>query len=247
MAVSDVGAQSIIYGDERIGFTVRFLPRPQRCVAIHVMPDGAVCVDAPEHSELTQVIAAVRQRARWIWSQLEAQRKRHLHVLPREYVSGETHLYLGRRHLLKVHLDEQAPSRVRMWRGRLDVTTRSREPVVVRRLLEDWYRIRAQEVFAQVLASFAKHTAESKSATPWRLLAMRTQWGSCSPKGELLLNPHLVKAPRACIEYVVAHELCHLREHNHSPRFYQHLSAMLPDWQARKDELDGMAEWLLNR
>ncbi len=76
---------------------------------------------------------------------------------------------------------------------------------------------------------------------------MRTQWGSCSPKGELLLNPYLVKAPRACIEYVVAHELCHLIEHNHSPRFYQHLSAMLPDWQARKDELDGMAEWLLNR
>ncbi|MBP4052187.1 M48 family metallopeptidase [Chromobacterium violaceum] len=239
--------QSIIYGDERIEFAVRFVPRSQRRVAIHVMPDGTVCVDAPENSELTDVIEAVKQRARWIWVQLEAQRERRLHVLPREYVSGETHFYLGRRHILKVQLDDQAPPRVRMWRGRLDVTTRSREPTIVRRLLEDWYRVHAQEIFVQVLADLAKHTAGLQFTPPWRLLTMRTQWGSCSPKGELLLNPHLVKAPRACIEYVIAHELCHLKEHNHSPRFYQHLSAILPDWQARKDELDRMAEQLLNR
>ncbi|WP_254426989.1 RhuM family protein [Herbaspirillum sp. VT-16-41] len=77
--------------------------------------------------------------------------------------------------------------------------------------------------------------------------AMRSQWGSCSPKGEILLNPHLVKAPRPCIEYVLAHELCHLREHNHSDRFYRLLSRVLQDWEARKAELDGLAELLLNR
>jgi len=76
---------------------------------------------------------------------------------------------------------------------------------------------------------------------------MRTQWGSCSPKGDVLLNPYLVKAPKACIEYVVAHELCHLREHNHSERFYRLLSRVLPDWEARKAELDNLAELLLNR
>jgi len=95
---------------------------------------------------------------------------------------------------------------------------------------------------------------ELTSAAPWlsevppfRLLVMRTQWGSCSPAGELLLNPHLVKAPRPCVDYVLAHELCHLKEHNHSPAFYRALSALMPDWLARKEELDGMAEALLNR
>lgn len=76
---------------------------------------------------------------------------------------------------------------------------------------------------------------------------MRTQWGSCSPKGEVLLNPYLVKAPKVCIEYVVAHELCHLKEHNHSERFYRQLGRVLPDWTMRKAELDNMAELLLNR
>lgn len=56
-----------------------------------------------------------------------------------------------------------------------------------------------------------------------------------------------MKAPRPCIEYVVAHELCHLREHNHSDRFYKHLARTLPDWEARKAELDELAEQLLNR
>ena len=82
---------------------------------------------------------------------------------------------------------------------------------------------------------------------PLRLLSMRTQWGSCSPKGEVLLNPHLVKAPRACIEYVVAHELCHLKEHNHSERFYRLLGTVLTDWATRKSKLDDLAELLLNR
>ena len=61
-----------------------------------------------------------------------------------------------------------------------------------------------------------------------------------------MLNPHLVKAPRNCIDYVIVHELCHLKEHNHSPQFYQSLSRLMPDWKAVKARLDGMAELLLN-
>jgi hypothetical protein len=75
---------------------------------------------------------------------------------------------------------------------------------------------------------------------------MKTQWGSCSPKGELLLNPLLVKAPGHCVDYVIFHELCHLKEHNHSQRFYELLGGLLPDWEKRKAELDGLAEQLLN-
>lgn len=241
--------QSIRYGEERIDFTLRFPPRPQRSVAIHVMPDGAVQVDAPQGTDLLEVKNAVRQRARWIWQQLQAHRERQRHVTPREYVSGETHFYLGRRHMLKVQLTPVANgSGVRLWRGRLEVTVPQRDAATVRRLLEAWYREHARDVFTRVLTEVAQRMRLPKTQLPrWRLLSMRTQWGSCSPKGELLLNPHLVKAPRACIEYVVAHELCHLTEHNHSPRFYRLLSAALPDWAARKTELDDLAERLLNR
>lgn len=75
---------------------------------------------------------------------------------------------------------------------------------------------------------------------------MKKQWGSCSPQGHILLNPHLVKAPRDCIDYVILHELCHLQEHNHSPKFYQLLSQLMPAWKSVKTRLDSMAELLLN-
>ena len=245
--LTEVARYSVSYGDERIDFSVRFLPRPLRRVAIHVMPGGLVQVDAPEGSGLPEVKKAVRLHARWIWQQLEVLRQRQRHVLPREYVSGETHFYLGRRHMLKVQVSQRADAGVRLWRGRLEVTVPQRDAVAVRRLLDAWYRERAKDVFARVLADVAARMRLPQPAPAWRLLSMRTQWGSCSPKGELLLNPFLVKAPRACIEYVAAHELCHLKEHNHSARFYRLLGAVLPDWAERKKELDNLAEQLLNR
>lgn len=67
------------------------------------------------------------------------------------------------------------------------------------------------------------------------------------PKDELLLNPLLVKVLWYCVDYVIFHELCYLNEHNHSPRFYRLLSALVPDWEKRKIELDELAEHILNR
>ena len=238
---------SVVYGDERIGFSVRFISRLRKRVLIHVMPDGGVQVDAPEGVAISEVKQAVHQRARWVWQQLQAQHERKRYVLPREYVSGETHFYLGRRHMLKIQPAQGSQcTGVRLWRGRLEVTIAKPDPQAVRRLLDAWYRERAGEVFARVMRDLSTRM-RLRHAPPLRLLSMRTQWGSCSPKGEVLLNPHLVKAPRACIEYVVAHELCHLKEHNHSERFYRLLGTVLTDWATRKSELDDLAELLLNR
>lgn len=211
------------------------------------MPDGGVQVHAPEGVALHEIKWAVRQRASWVWQQLQVLHARKLHVLPREYVSGETHFYLGRRHMLKVQSAQGAPAGVRLWRGRLEITTATRDALTVRRLLDEWYRERATDVFARVIAEMAPRLGLRRGSPPSRLRSMRTQWGSCSPKGEVLLNPYLVKAPKVCIEYVVAHELCHLKEHNHSERFYRQLGRVLPDWTMRKAELDNMAELLLNR
>ena len=75
---------------------------------------------------------------------------------------------------------------------------------------------------------------------------MNRQWGSCSPSGILSLNPHLVKAPLTCIHYVLTHELCHLKHHNHSQHFYRRLARQMPQWRAVKRRLDKMAERLLS-
>ncbi|SFD18728.1 M48 family metallopeptidase [Collimonas sp. OK412] len=241
----------IDYGEERISFDIVFMPRPARRIAIHVDPNGAVQVDAPQEATVSEVIVAVRRRARWIWQRLREHRDRIKYVLPREYVSGETHFYLGKRYQLKVLLDQAAPQSVKLLGGRLEIVTHLRAAKQVRMLLDAWYRQRAEEVFGRRLLECASGLRWLKQLHPalpiFRLRTMRTQWGSCSPKGELILNPQLVKAPRHCIDYVIFHELCHLKEHNHSPQYYRLLLRILPDWEQRKMELDRLAEMLLNR
>lgn len=245
MVRSDV-QRAIQYGDARIALTIRFADTSAKRVAISVLPDGKVEALAPEDASLDDVMQAVRKRLRWIWQRLEAGQERRVHVLPREYVSGESHLYLGRRHLLKVHPAYGTRGGVKMLRGRLDVAAPEGKPEIVKALLDAWYRQRAQEVFLRRLEHCVDQARWLRKAPSMRLLKMKTQWGSCSPTGELILNPLLVKAPSTCIDYVLSHELCHLKEHNHSERFYRLLSGMVPDWQARKRELDDMAETILN-
>lgn len=235
------------YGDVRIAFAIRFVKGRARSIAIHILPEGTVQVDAPEDVALEDIVRAVGKRARWIWQQLEAWRERMQFVLPREYVSGESHLYLGKRYVLKVIVSKDADPAVKLLGGRLEVMTGSRAPEVVRSLLDVWYRQRAGEVFERRIAELSSRISWLKTTPAFRLRNMRTQWGSCSPKGVLLLNPNLVKAPRSCVDYVVSHELCHLKEHNHSAGYYRLLGKLMPDWEGRKRELDEMAEILLNR
>ena len=112
-------------------------------------------------------------------------------------------------------------------------------------LLTDWYKSRAKEVFARRLDVLLEQALWVQERPPIRILTMQTQWGSCSPNGRITLNPHLVKAPRDCIDYVILHELCHIAEHNHSDRFYRLLSQTMPNWEITKERLDGLASRIL--
>ncbi|MBL8374000.1 SprT family zinc-dependent metalloprotease [Accumulibacter sp.] len=239
--------RSIRYGDVEIGFTIRFMTGGRRRVAINVLPNGDVCVAAPDFATPDDVVAAVRRRARWVWQQLEACKVRQRLVLPRHYVSGESHIYLGRRHVLKVFVDATRPPSVRLWRGKLEVVSSRSAPEEVAALLDRWYRERASEYLSRLIEEMTADIRWLNAPPAFRLLRMKTQWGSCSPTGTLILNPDLVKVPRPCVEYVIAHELCHLREHNHSVRYFELLSGVMPDWAKRKAELDVLAELALNR
>ncbi|MBF0183887.1 MAG: M48 family metallopeptidase [Magnetococcales bacterium] len=238
---------SIVYGDDRIDFLVCVAPhRPKHKVAIHVCPDGSVQVDAPEGATEGEIRDAVRKQARWVLKHVSEARQQREHVLARHYVSGESHFYLGRRHLLKVTVAPDEQGRVKLLRGRLEVCCARDNPVLVKILLRAWYQERAKEYLQNRLAIHTDRLPWLAETPSWKLLPMQKQWGSCSPKGVISLNPHLVKAPRECVDYVLLHELCHLREHNHSERYYQLLGQWLPEWKLVKAKLDGMAELLLN-
>lgn len=174
--------RSISYGEERIGFSIRFLHRTTKRIAIHVHPDGSVTVDAPEGMDAGEVVAAVRRRVRWIWQRLRACREQNRHVLPREYVSGESHFYLGKRHMLKVIVDSTEPEGVKLLRGRLEIRTRSKNATSIRTLLDAWYRRHAKDVFARRIADCAAKTPWLKAIPGFRMLTMRTQWEAVRPR-----------------------------------------------------------------
>lgn len=235
---------SFRYGEERIAFQRVSRQNIQR-LSIKVHPDCRVVVAAPDSASDEAVLAAVRQRSRWIYEQLRDFRQQNEHSTPRQYLSGESHLYLGKQYMLKVNVAPRERQEVKLLRGQLVVSVRSYEAERVQGLLEDWYKLRAREVFTRRLDALLEQALWVQTKPPLRLLTMRTQWGSCSPRGRITLNPHLVKAPRDCIDYVILHELCHLVEHNHSERFYRLLTQVMPQWKKVKQRLDGMAVRLL--
>lgn len=238
-----ISQHRIAYGDQVIAFSLRRQPsRTVPRVAIHVEPDARVLVDAPDTAPLADVMTAVKKRARWISQHVEAARARLAHVLPREYVSGESLHYLGRRYRLKVVIDAGARAEARMRGAFITVMTPEQASTPIKMALDAWYRQRAREVFADRLTTIAAPLRWVKQLPPTRLQFMTVQWGSCSPSGRITLNPLLVKAPRECIDYVLLHELCHLLHHNHSPKFYQTLDRHMPNWRAVKEKLDNMAE-----
>ncbi|GAL96035.1 metal-dependent hydrolase [Acetobacter tropicalis NRIC 0312] len=235
------------YGGEQIRVELRPRARPGTTLRIKVHPDLTVQAVIPDGTSDADLEKALHQKTRWIWQKLRDFRAVQEHATPRAYVSGESHFYLGRRYLLKVHHQPDASETIRMLRGQLEVSVQERQALRIQKLLELWYFTRAQDVFRTRLNTLLPSALWVTIPPALKLQVMQTQWGNCSPGGTITLNPHLVKAPRDCVDYVILHELCHLKEHNHGPAFWSLLDRVMPDWGRHKARLDGMAEMILQK
>lgn len=226
----------IVWGRHRIPFFLTF--RDRKRLAITVEPNQVVTVVAPLGSTLDEVLSRVQKRAAWI-----ARQRAHFGQFqpltpPRRYVAGETHLYLGRQYRLKLFHDTVTSVRLAGRFFRVHLPDRN-NTAKIRRLLNAWYREHATRVFVcrlDVCLESARSLSVSRPEIVIRQMVKR--WGSCTRAGRLLLNPELVKTPLRCIEYVIMHELCHLKVHNHSREFYRLLTRCMPDWERRKSRLD---------
>ncbi len=235
---------SFRYGDKTYEYSVHLLATRKKTVSIHILPDASVEVRAPTHTTPKKIIEVMTKRARWVVRHIEQMRQHRSLILPREYISGESHFYLGRRYMLKVVQSDI--DRVKLIRGSFMIECGETNPEYVKALLDVWYKEHARQVFERRLVVVAAHIEWLNQTPPTSVRHMKKQWGSCSSLGRVSLNWNLVKAPMECIDYVITHELCHLREHNHSKKFYALLDRYASDWKPIKTRLDGMAEMLLN-
>jgi predicted metal-dependent hydrolase len=226
----------VTWARERLEFTLRRSDR--RTLGITVRPDLSVLVAAPRSPNVEAVLERVRKRARWIRKQQRFFSEFLPQVPPRRYVSGETHQYLGRQYRLKVIQSEACGVKLK---GRfIWVHTQNRNDAAqVRRLVQRWYLMRAEERLTRSFDEGVRRLGKRLDIVPqMRLRRMPKRWGSWTRRGLIWLNPELVKAPTACIDYVVAHELCHLVHGHHGRAFYDLLRRLMPDWEMRKARLE---------
>lgn len=226
----------ITYGGHHIAFHVRHAARQTLEIAVH--PDGSVVVTAPLGVNHEDVRERVARRARWIAGQKAYFAQFDPRTPPRRYVSGETHLYLGRRYRLKVEAGEKDSVRLRA--GRLVVKVRDVPAATsVAELVTAWYAEKAAERLAErAEVCWDRFSGPGRPIPRLRIRRMRSRWGSMSAGGLLTLNVDLVRAPRECIDYVILHEFCHVEHPDHGPAFRARLEQVLPDWERRKHRLE---------
>src|SRR5690554_3479396 len=227
---------SIIYGEKTICFTLLFSDRKTMEISVH--PDKSIIVKVPKQSDITIIEEKITKKARWVLKQLNYFKQFNPKTPPRSYVNGETHLYLGRQYRLKFLKGDK--NSVKLSHGFFHITCRNEPtPNAAKKLLNQWYSEKAQLQFTKSLVHCWQNFKHLEIEKPkLSIKQMQKRWGSLSSRGTITLNTNLIKAPKECIDYVVTHELCHLKHHNHSPDFYNLLSSIMPDWEKRKQKLE---------
>ena len=231
--------EQLQFGSQTIPYEVVFAARKTLEVSVH--PDLRVVVKAPEGTPLEDVRQRVSRRAAWI---LKQQRQFEIYlpdVPPRQYLSGETHRYLGRQYRLKVvEIPTDEAEHIQLSRQFLSVFTQNKSPEHIRPLVAGWYQMQAQAVFAKRLKLCYPKAA--RFGVPFPTLSirkMKASWGSCSARGHITLNIKLIQVPEEYIDYVLLHELCHLKARNHGAEFEKLLARVMPGWREKKQRLDG--------
>lgn len=224
---------SIQFGSKKIDFRIEYSDR--KTLGITVTPDMDVLVKAPNDSTINKIEEKLKKKAPWIIKQQSFFLAFHPKTTKRNYVSGETHLYLGRQYLLRVEENEKESVKLK---GKF-IVVKTHDKSRVKQLVNNWYLEHARSKFhataLPLIEKFKKYKVEPSSIV---LREMPTRWGSCTPKGKIILNPELIKAPKGCIEYVILHELCHLIHHDHTQRFMDLQTKEMKDWEKWKIKLE---------
>jgi predicted metal-dependent hydrolase len=226
----------INYGTTTIDYTLTYADR--KTLGVQVTPEMDVLVTAPTDALDEKIKERLLTKAAWIERQKDFFLSFYPKTPPRRFIAGETHLYLGKQYRLKI--EESDIESVKMARGYITVATKTKsDSQRIEKQLKAWYEQKAAIYFTKLFNAHAPIARDFYEGTPTlKFRWMKKRWGSCHANGQILLNVELMKAPKACIEYVIVHELCHLVHLNHSGGFYKLLGVYLPGWERVKERLE---------
>lgn len=214
---------------QEIEFKVIYSKR--RTLGISILPDSTVVVRVPYRTTDKTINRIVQEKASWIIKHRDSFRRQETSKLNRSYINGESHLFRGNESVLKIELSRR--SYVRFYDGTIAIGLgKPEDPKAIKRMLYKGYKAEAINtipgIFNKILQ---KHDNQMFKPAGLIFRTMKRRWGSCSNKGIITLSTELIKLPDLFIEYVVIHELCHLKHHNHGVGYYKLLSELFPEWK----------------
>jgi hypothetical protein len=224
------------YGKHSYDYSLRIENR--KSLSLTVTPSSQIIVKAPPMATEGRIEDFLKRKWLWLEKQVQYFGKRRGAFRPTEYVSGESLHYLGRQYKLVVDRG-QCEDGVTLRYGKLcvSVSDDDGERDNVAALLNGWLRERSHQVFHErlneVLSLFPGRKRPSLT-----IKRMSKRWGSYMGNDRIILNLNLIHASKDCIDYVMAHELCHYRHKNHTAAFYRLLNEKFPGWEQVKDKLE---------
>jgi predicted metal-dependent hydrolase len=208
-------------------------------------PFGQVKIAAPNRMDLDTIRIYAITKLSWIRKQqtkIIAQKRE----APREYLTKESHYFLGKRYMLKVIEHNLTPS-VKLKHNTIELYIRPETDTAKRKeILDEWYRTKLKEMIPLLIAKWEKVMAVE--VKDFGIKKMKTKWGTCNIDAQRIwLNLELAKKPSNCLEYIVIHEMTHLLERNHNTRFVALMNKFMPNWKELKEELNRLpvshTEW----
>jgi predicted metal-dependent hydrolase len=215
----------------------RVIRSSRTTLSVCVYPDGELIVRSPTQCTDQEIKDYVASKTRWIVKTL-LKFSEMPEPLALGFSDGESHAYLGALYPLRLNIAKRRSVNIEEDCFCLNVLPRDGE-IQIRSALTAWYRQQAEVVFLRRLDFCFQAFSEAPVKKPeLAIRKMKSRWGSCSSKGKVTLNLELMKHPIHVIDYVITHELCHLIEFNHSPRFYELMAQAIPHWKKAKDDLE---------
>jgi len=199
-------------------------------------PNGRVKVAAPRRMSQDVIRAYLISKLSWIRKQ-QTKFCNQEREAPRDYVSRESHYYLGKRYLLKV-IRHAGPARIVLKHQIIEMYVKPRTTKAKRKeLLQEWYRNQLRQLVPPLIEKWERRM--KVKVKEFGIRRMRTKWGTCNAQAKRIwVNLELAKKPVECLEYIVVHEMVHLMERRHNERFMAYLNHYMPGWKRIREELN---------
>ena len=209
----------------------------RRTLGITVSRDATVTVRVPLRTSRRTITRIVEEKAAWITRHRDNFINQHPDKPVRTYLNGSSHYFRGNKYILNI--SESRRKFVKFNCASIDMgLEKPYDETSVRKLLQKAYKTEAADILPVIFRNMLdKHSNQNFRPAALVIRSMRTRWGSCSNKGKVTLSSELIRLSDKYIEYVIVHELCHLRHHNHGPKYYELLSELFPEWKTTRKEM----------